>query len=51
MLPVDAGGEALSNAVLYGVDARAAQEIECGGVIDEPKLFHDANHAGSDQGI
>jgi xylulokinase len=27
MLPVDAKGEPLSNAVLYGVDARAAQEI------------------------
>jgi xylulokinase len=28
MLPVDADGEALSNAALYGVDARAATEIE-----------------------
>ena len=28
MLPVDADGEALSNAALYGVDARAAEEIE-----------------------
>lgn len=28
MLPVDADGEALSNAALYGVDARAAAEIE-----------------------
>lgn len=28
MLPVDAEGEALSNAVLYGVDTRASQEIE-----------------------
>lgn len=28
MLPVDADGEALSNAVLYGVDTRAAKEIE-----------------------
>ena len=28
MLPVDADGEALSNAALYGVDARAAVEIE-----------------------
>jgi xylulokinase len=28
MLPVDADGEALSNAALYGVDARAAREIE-----------------------
>jgi len=28
MLPVDADGEALSNAALYGVDARAAKEIE-----------------------
>ena len=28
MLPVDANGEALSNAALYGVDARAATEIE-----------------------
>ena len=28
MLPVDADGEALSNAALYGVDARAAIEIE-----------------------
>jgi xylulokinase len=28
MLPVDAEGEALSNAALYGVDARAAVEIE-----------------------
>ena len=28
MLPVDANGEALSNAALYGVDARAAKEIE-----------------------
>jgi xylulokinase len=28
MLPVDENGEALSNAALYGVDARAAVEIE-----------------------
>ena len=28
MLPVDADGEPLMNAVLYGVDARAAKEIE-----------------------
>ena len=28
MLPVDADGEALSNAALYGVDTRAAREIE-----------------------
>ena len=28
MLPVDDNGEALSNAVLYGVDTRAAKEIE-----------------------
>jgi xylulokinase len=28
MLPVDGNGEALSNAVLYGVDTRAAEEIE-----------------------
>ena len=28
MLPVDEAGEALSNAVLYGVDTRAAKEIE-----------------------
>ncbi len=28
MLPVDTDGEALSNAALYGVDARAAKEIE-----------------------
>lgn len=28
MLPVDADGEALMNGVLYGVDTRAAQEIE-----------------------
>ncbi|MDW6021506.1 FGGY-family carbohydrate kinase [Mesorhizobium sp. BAC0120] len=28
MLPVDSDGEALSNAALYGVDARAAKEIE-----------------------
>jgi xylulokinase len=28
MLPVDAKGEALSNAALYGVDARASAEIE-----------------------
>jgi len=28
MLPVDGEGEALSNAALYGVDARAAKEIE-----------------------
>ena len=27
MLPVDADGEPLMNAVLYGVDARAAKEI------------------------
>lgn len=27
MLPVDAAGEALSNAALYGVDARAVEEI------------------------
>ncbi len=28
MLPVDANGEALNNAALYGVDTRAAAEIE-----------------------
>jgi xylulokinase len=28
MLPVDANGEALSNAALYGVDARASAEID-----------------------
>lgn len=28
MLPVDASGQALMNGVLYGVDTRAAQEIE-----------------------
>ena len=28
MLPVDADGEPLMNAILYGVDARAAEEIE-----------------------
>ena len=28
MLPVDADGEPLMNAVLYGVDTRAAREIE-----------------------
>jgi xylulokinase len=28
MLPVDADGEALTNAALYGVDTRAAKEIE-----------------------
>ena len=28
MLPVDAGGEPLMNAVLYGVDTRAADEID-----------------------
>ena len=28
MLPVDAAGEPLMNAVLYGVDARAAAEVE-----------------------
>jgi len=28
MLPVDAAGEPLCNAVLYGVDTRAAREIE-----------------------
>ncbi|MBC7142022.1 MAG: carbohydrate kinase, partial [Rhodobacteraceae bacterium] len=28
MLPVDAGGQALMNGVLYGVDTRAAREIE-----------------------
>jgi xylulokinase len=28
MLPIDADGEALSNAALYGVDARATKEIE-----------------------
>lgn len=28
MLPVDAGGRALMNGVLYGVDTRAAREIE-----------------------
>ncbi|MCT7378489.1 FGGY-family carbohydrate kinase [Chelativorans salis] len=28
MLPVDAAGEPLSNAILYGVDTRAAREIE-----------------------
>ena len=28
MLPIDADGNPLMNAVLYGVDVRAAKEIE-----------------------
>jgi xylulokinase len=40
MLPVDAGGRALSNAVLYGVDTRATAEIaELTAALGEARLI------------
>ncbi len=45
MLPVDAGGRALTNAVLYGVDTRASAEVTelTGRIGDETLLYRCGN--------
>jgi xylulokinase len=52
MLPVDAEGEALSNAALYGVDARAAQEIdELNAEIGEERILKACGNALTSQSV
>jgi len=52
MLPVDAEGEPLMNAVLYGVDARAHQEIaELTGRIGEDVLLDRCGNALTSQSV
>ena len=52
MLPVDADGEPLMNAVLYGVDTRAAQEIvELTEAIGEDVLLDRCGNALSSQSV
>jgi xylulokinase len=52
MLPVDAEGEPLMNAVLYGVDTRAAQEVsELTEAIGEDKLLDRCGNALTSQSV
>jgi len=52
MLPVDAAGEALSNAALYGVDARAAKEIaDLNAMIGEAKILERCGNALTSQSV
>ncbi len=52
MLPVDADGEPLSNAVLYGVDNRAAREIvELTDTIGEEMLLDQCGNALTTQSV
>lgn len=52
MLPVDADGEPLMNGVLYGVDARAAREIdELTGEIGEDVLLDRCGNALTSQSV
>ena len=52
MLPVDAAGEPLMNAVLYGVDARAAKEIvELTEAIGEDTLLGRCGNALTTQAV
>jgi xylulokinase len=52
MLPVDADGEPLMNAVLYGVDARAAEEIaELSAAIGEDVLLDRCGNALTSQSV
>lgn len=52
MLPVDAGGTPLMNAVLYGVDTRAAQEIaDLNQQIGEETIFERCGNALTSQAV
>jgi xylulokinase len=52
MLPVDGDGEALSNAVLYGVDTRAAKEIdELDAVIGAERILDRCGNALTSQSV
>jgi xylulokinase len=52
MLPVDAEGEALSNAALYGVDARASVEIdELNAAIGEARILDACGNALTSQSV
>ena len=52
MLPVDEDGEALSNAVLYGVDTRAAKEIdELNAVIGPDRILERCGNALTSQSV
>ena len=52
MLPVDATGEALSNAALYGVDARAAAEIdELNAAIGAERILDRCGNALTSQSV
>ena len=52
MLPVDADGEPLMNAVLYGVDTRAAKEIEeLTAAIGEDTLLDRCGNALTSQSV
>ena len=52
MLPVDADGEALSNAALYGVDARAATEIdELNAAIGAERILDRCGNALTSQSV
>jgi xylulokinase len=52
MLPVDAAGEPLMNAVLYGVDTRAAAEVEeLTGAIGDAALLERCGNALTSQSV
>lgn len=52
MLPVDSGGRALMNGVLYGVDNRAASEVsELTGAIGEAVLLERCGNALTSQSV
>ncbi|MBA3449018.1 MAG: FGGY-family carbohydrate kinase [Pseudaminobacter sp.] len=52
MLPVDASGEALSNAALYGVDARASAEIaELNAAIGPERILERCGNALTSQSV
>lgn len=52
LLPVDAAGNALSNGILYGVDTRAASEIETLTTeIGEAKILADTGNALTSQSV
>jgi xylulokinase len=52
MLPVDAEGEALSNAALYGVDARATKEIdELNAAIGADRILDRCGNALTSQSV
>ncbi len=53
MLPVDGDGEPLMNAVLYGVDTRAAEEIEdlSGEIGARHRVLADCGNALTSQSV